>query len=47
MRAVIQEVSMAPTKAKKEKILQDYGLHDIEVCLKAIHCQLISLFYSY
>ncbi len=38
MRAVIQEVSMAPTKAKKEKLLQDYGLHDIEVCLKAVHC---------
>ncbi len=33
MKAVIQEASMAPTKAKKEKILQDHGLHDIEVWL--------------
>ncbi len=38
MRAVIQEVSMAPTKVKKEKILQDYGLHNIEARFKAIHC---------
>ena len=38
MQAVIQEVSMAPTKAKKEKILQDHGLHDIEVWLNAHHC---------
>lgn len=31
MRAVIKEVSLAPTKAKKDRILQDHGLHDIEV----------------
>ncbi|KJA12958.1 hypothetical protein HYPSUDRAFT_73169 [Hypholoma sublateritium FD-334 SS-4] len=30
MRAVIEQVSVATTKAKKEKILQDHGLHDIK-----------------
>ncbi len=37
MRVVIQEASIASTKSKKEKILQDYGLHNIEVCLKVVH----------
>ena len=36
MRAVIQEASVAPTKAKKEKKLQDHGLHDIEVWLTSL-----------
>lgn len=38
---------MAPTKVKKEKILQDYGLHNIEVRLKAVHCQLVPLKFYY
>ena len=37
MRTVIQEVSIASTKVKKDKILQDHGLHDIEVGLNKPH----------
>jgi hypothetical protein len=32
MRAVIQRASRAETKTDKEKILQAFGLHDIQVC---------------
>ena len=31
MRAVIQRASQAETKTDKEKILQSFGLHDIQV----------------
>jgi hypothetical protein len=34
MRAVIKRVAAASTKAKKDKILQEHGLHNIEVRLQ-------------
>lgn len=37
MRSVIQRASQAQTKAEKEKILQAFGLHDIQVCLTCLH----------
>ena len=37
MRLVIQRASGARTKTDKEKILQAFGLHDIQVCFSHLH----------
>jgi hypothetical protein len=36
MRSVIQRASQASTKMEKERILQAFGLHDIQVYSKAL-----------
>jgi len=50
MRAVIRRASQAETKTDKEKILQAFGLHDIQVyskcrvvfAFKNIYCSILS-----
>jgi len=39
MRAALQKVASAKTKAEKQRILVKYGLHDISVCL--LHPQVL------